>query len=47
MESKLEKHKKGVYGPTNPTNRLLFFVDDLNMPEKETYGAQPSLEMVR
>ena len=47
MESKLEKHKKGVYGPMNPTNRLLFFVDDLNMPERERYGAQPALEMVR
>jgi dynein heavy chain len=47
MESKLEKHKKGVYGPMNPTNRLLLFVDDLNMPERERYGAQPSLEMVR
>ena len=47
MESKLEKQKKGVFGPVNPSNRLLIFVDDLNMPEKERYGAQPSLEMVR
>ena len=47
MESKLEKHKKGVYGPMNPNNRLLIFVDDLNMPVREQYGAQPSLEMVR
>lgn len=46
-ESKLEKHKKGVYGPKNPSNRLLFFVDDLNMPVKEKYGAQPPLEMLR
>ena len=46
-ESKLEKHKKGVYGPKNPSNRLLFFVDDLNMPIKEKYGAQPPLEMLR
>ena len=38
-ESKLEKHKKGVYGPKNPSNRLLIFVDDLNMPVKEKYGA--------
>ena len=47
MESRLEKHKKGVFGPVNPSNRLLIFVDDLNMPERERYGAQPSLEMVR
>merc|ERR1712242_578470 len=31
MESRLEKHKKGVFGPVNPSNRLLIFVDDLNM----------------
>jgi dynein heavy chain, axonemal len=46
-ESRLEKHKKGVYGPKNPTAKLLIFVDDLNMPAREKYGAQPSLEMMR
>ena len=46
-ESKLEKHKKGVYGPKNPSNHLLIFIDDLNMPVKEKFGAQPSLEMMR
>lgn len=40
LESKLEKTKrrKGVYGPiTGFTN--LIFIDDLNMPAKEKYGA--------
>ena len=46
-ESRLEKHKKGVYGPKNPTNHLLLFIDDLNMPVKEKFGAQPALEMMR
>ena len=46
-ESKVEKHKKGVFGPKNPSNHLLIFVDDLNMPVKEKFGAQPSLEMMR
>ena len=46
-ESKLEKHKKGVYGPKNPNNHLLIFIDDLNMPIKEKFGAQPSIEMLR
>lgn len=46
-ESRLEKHKKGVYGPKNPSATLVIFVDDLNMPAKEQYGAQPSLEMMR
>ena len=38
-ESKLEKHKKGVYGPKNPSNHLVIFIDDLNMPVKEKFGA--------
>lgn len=46
-ESKLEKHKKGEYGPKNPSNHLLIFIDDLNMPVKEKFGAQPALEMMR
>lgn len=43
----MEKHKKGVFGPKNPSNHLLIFIDDLNMPIKEKFGAQPSLEMMR
>ena len=46
-ESKLEKHQRGVLGPKNPTNHLLVFVDDLNMPAKEIFGARPALEMLR
>jgi len=33
--SRLEKHKKGVYGPKNPSATLVIFIDDLGMPAKE------------
>lgn len=47
IESKLEKQRKGVYGPSAQGKLLLLFFDDLAMPVRERYGAQPPLELIR
>ena len=46
VDNKLEKRQRGVYGPTAGHVNVMF-VDDLNMPKREKYFAQPPIELLR
>jgi dynein heavy chain len=47
IESNFEKRAKNKYRPKNAKLKAICFIDDLNMPRKDTFGSQPPLELMR
>ena len=46
IEQRIEKRTKDTFAPPGG-KKLVAFIDDFNMPEKEVFGAQPPLEILR
>eukprot|EP01135_Chromosphaera_perkinsii_P005558 Nk52_evm107s352 gene=Nk52_evmTU107s352 len=46
IESRVEKRTKEVFVPIGGKS-LLVYIDDLNMPQKDLFGSQPPLELLR
>jgi dynein heavy chain len=47
IESYYDRRAKNKFMPKNSKTKAVCFIDDLNMPKKDTYGSQPPLELIR
>lgn len=47
LMSKIDRKKRGSYGPKGVGQKGIWFIDDLNLPTPDTYGFQPPLELLR
>ena len=48
IENKMSSRRgKGRFGPEDRKDKIVIFIDDLNMPAKEKYQAQPPIEILR
>jgi len=46
LNGKMNRRRARVYGP-DFGSKFMIFIDDLNMPARETYFAQPAIEILR
>lgn len=46
FEGNLEAKRKTLLGPPGG-KKMIFFIDDINMPQPDTYGSQPPCELLR